>query len=113
MAAWMNEYEIERALSVFAARAPDLHPYAKLLSDWRDTVNAHSDGWAYWKGGTRPAARLMELVQAAVAKLEHGREGELPTADQMRRTLPPIRAAATRHDMPFPEMGAPGAAPRR
>ena len=112
MPTWMNEYEIDRAVMVLEARAPDLHPFARLLADWRDTVNSHSDGWAYWKGGTRPAGRLMDLVQAAVAKIEFGRGDELPTTEQMRRALPPIRGAATRHGMPFPEI-VPAASVRR
>jgi hypothetical protein len=50
--AWMNEYEIDRAVAQMEEHAPELAPYAKFLSDWKDTVNNNSDGWAYWQGGS-------------------------------------------------------------
>ena len=106
MATWMNDGEIDRAVAVLSKRAPNLAPYAVLLSEWRDVVNANSDGWSHWVGGSRPASRLMDHIQAAVECLQYGR-GEMPTETQMRSAVTPIKAVATRRGFRFPELRFP------
>lgn len=108
---WMNEYEIDRSLSILEQNAPEIAPYAKYLSDWRHVVNSNSDGWAFWKAGASCASKLSALVSQAVDSLR-GR-GEMPTAEELRKSLPPIKSAATRFKLEAPILeDAPSAAPR-
>jgi hypothetical protein len=100
---WMNEAEIDQAKEVYAERAPDLYPFAKFLADWRDVVNSSSDGWPYWKAGGGAAERLMTLLQQGMNCLR-GRGGEMPTVDQLRKTLTPIRSLATKHNLTAPTL---------
>jgi hypothetical protein len=94
---WMNEDEIDRCVAVLERLGSPAARFARFLADWRDVVNANSDGWAHWQGGSRPAAKLSDLVKRAV-DLAAGRDrGEAPTEQEMARSLAPIRAAATRH----------------
>ena len=103
----MNTYDIDDAVEIIARHAPEFSKYAKFLADWRDTVNANSDGWAYWKGGTKPAETLSTLLKAVV---DHARTGQfgrstpLPTDAQFRKALAPIRAAATKHNLTAPTL---------
>lgn len=104
---WMNTYDIDDAVEIIARRAPQFSKYAKFLADWRDTVNANSDGWAHWKGGTKPADTLSALLKAVVDHVrtgQFGRSKPLPTDAQFRKALAPIRAAATKHNLTAPTL---------
>lgn len=107
---WMNEHEIERALELVEERLPDVAPYARFLLDWKDVVNANSDGWPYWKPASRAAHRLMEGVSDAVDSLRDSRKSP-PSADDLRRALTPIRSFATKHGLPAPTLGEPPSSP--
>lgn len=106
---WMNEPEIDETVEMTAQAAPQFSKYAKYLSDWRDVVNANSDGWAHWKGGTRPAETLMALLQSVKDKIR-GRgnfrtdEAPMPTDAQFKKALSAIRAAATKHKLTAPTL---------
>lgn len=100
---WMNESEIDETLELVAARAPEYLPYAKYLSDWRRIVNGNSDGWPYWKAGTRCASNLMELLKALVASIRD-RDDSAPPIKAFDRSLTPIKACATRHKLPAPSL---------
>lgn len=104
---WMNEDEIDRALAITREHAPQFAPYAQFLSDWRDTVNSNSDGWPFWKAG----ANCAEKLQTAISKIvEHVvlsgsfPRPELPTEEELKKSLAPIRALATRHKLTVPEL---------
>jgi len=105
MAMWMNEYEIDEAARIIEHHAPELYPYAKYLSDWRDTVNGNSDGWPYWKAGSSCAAKLMELVTQATNSIR-GR-GEMPSESLFKKALTPIKSAATKFKLSAPELEQP------
>lgn len=110
MAIFMNEYEIDDALDMLRAHAPELAPYAKYLADWRDTVNENSDGWPYWKAGRSCAVKLMEAVHGATLALRTSKP--LPPEEDFAKALRPIKAAATRLKLPAPVLSAPdGPAP--
>jgi hypothetical protein len=98
----MNEDEIERALDIINQRAPAIAPYAKFLADWRDTVNANSDGWSSWHAGRRAADRLSALVTQTLNWLRG--QGEAPTPSELKSALEPIRATATRHKLSAPSL---------
>jgi hypothetical protein len=101
---WMNESEIDEALHIVQRHAPEFAPYVKYLSDWRDTINQNSDGWAYWKAGIRCASNLMDLVERLMSALrERGKTA--PTAKEFDRALTPIKSCATRHKLPVPVLG--------
>jgi hypothetical protein len=104
---WMNEGEIGEALEVVGRHASEYLPYVKYLSDWRDTVNRNSDGWAYWRGGTKPASKLMELISQLMSSIRGwgGVRAERPTIKEFQKALTPIKSAATRHKLPPPILG--------
>lgn len=104
---WMNEYDIDDTVRLIHDRHPRFYPYARYLSDWRDIVNRNSDGWPYWSGGSRPARKLMELLDQTVRALRGwpaDRGATLPDEKDLRKALAPIKACATRHKLPVPEL---------
>lgn len=105
----LNSYEIDELADLLGTYAPEIAPYAVYLRDWRDTVNANSDGWAYWRGGTRPAQKLCELLSGARGALRG--HGEMPTEADLKKALSPIKAAATKNNLPAPVLTEPVAAP--
>lgn len=100
---WMNEPEIDQALEVISEREPELARYAKYLSDWRDVVNSSSDGWPHWKAGAKSAEKLMDLVSRVMNGLR-GRGGDMPTDQEFRAALTPIKSLATKHKLKAPEL---------
>lgn len=100
---WMNEGEIDRAIDLLGSHAPDYLPYAVFLGEWRDIVNQNSDGWPYWKAGSRAAGKLMELLDQAVqATFRSG--VDYPDLEAFPKSLTPIKAAATKHGLQRPEL---------
>lgn len=99
---WMNEYEIDEVLDTTRRFFPELAPYAQYLSDWRDTVNDNTDGWAYWRSGTRCADKLSgllsDLKRCAIESREPADEA------QFKKALTPIKTAATKYKLPAPEL---------
>ncbi len=106
---WMNEGEIDEALDLVGHHLPEYLPYVRFLSDWRNTVNANSDGWAYWKVGARCASTLMTLVTRVTSSIR-GRGDSLPSKKEFDRALTPIRSCATRHKLPAPALRPDGEA---
>jgi len=102
---WMNEHDIDEALIIVGRNAPEFLPYVKFLSDWRDIINQNSDGWAYWKAGTRPASNLEDGIQKLMQSIR-GHRVSPPSARDFDRALTPIRSFATRHKLPAPLLGA-------
>jgi hypothetical protein len=98
---WMNEGDIEQMLDFTRYDAPEFAPYAQYLSDWKDVVNAGSDGWAYWKAGSGAAGKLMDALQALQNSHRYG--DEAPDEDVFRKSLSPIRSCATKHRLQAPE----------
>lgn len=100
---WLNESELEEL--AFRSRGTSFEPYADFLLQWRDIVNRNSDGWCYWAGGTRPAAKLSELLTTALPRFR-GRDSAMvlagPELEALKRALSPIKACATRHKLPQP-----------
>lgn len=99
----MNEPEIDHALEVISEREPDYARYAKFLSDWRDVVNSSSDGWPHWTAGRKSADKLMDLVNRVMGVIR-GRGGEMPSDDDFRKSLTPIKTLATKHKLKAPEL---------
>jgi hypothetical protein len=108
---FMNAYEVDEASYQFRTH-PVLGPATRFLRDFRDEVNSHSDGWAYWNPPLRAAKKLMELIQAGQAN-ERNRYTNAPqveiTEAAFRKALAPIRAFYTRRGtkagMAFPSIG--------
>lgn len=101
----MNEYDVDEVLDITQRQFPEFERYAQFLVDWKDTINNNSDGWAYWKAGRGAADKLSGLLNQ-VKMATFGR-GELPTEDQLKKALSPIRAAATKYKLPAPELQDP------
>lgn len=93
---WMNQYEIDEAVSRFADH-PVLGPAARFLAGYRDEVNANSDGWTYWAAASRPASKLMDLIHSHLwAGMGVYPRLPDPTAKQVQATLSPIKGFMTR-----------------
>lgn len=111
---WMNEGEIERIVDLSRRSAPEVYPFAVYLKDWVDIVNANSDGWHSWKGGSSCASRLMTLLKGVEDVHGWGNGGgKVPTVPELSRTLGSIKACATRHGFSVPVLGSgdPGHSP--
>jgi hypothetical protein len=99
---WMNEGDIEQMLDFTRYDAPEFAPYAQYLSDWKDVVNANSDGWPYWKGGSAAASKLMDALQKLMNSRRYG--DEVPDEDVFKKALSPIKACATRQKWEAPTL---------
>lgn len=103
---YYNEYDVDEIVAAVRRSAPDLEPYATALTEWRDIVNANSDGWSHWSGGHNAANKILGLFEGA----RHG-GWVRPTPQECARAFSPIKSAATRHNLPQPTL--PKAAVRR
>lgn len=110
---FMNEMEIDEALALVKQRQlVEFIPYVQYLSDWRDVVNANSDGWPYWAGGVKAAAKLIEQVENLVQYVRNAPADRFnftpkqprPWQEACKRALSPIKACATRHKWKAPEL---------
>jgi hypothetical protein len=89
----MNEHEIR----LWASRnhaCPNVRRGIKLLLRLMESVNAQSDGWAYWEAPRKAAKNLEELLKTAGNPF-HDTQGKI-TAAQLRKAVAPIRAMVTR-----------------
>lgn len=98
MVVWMNEYEIHEAAIRFNSD-PVLGPAARYLAHFCAEVNAHSDGWPYWRRPAQAAAKLMGLIQGHL-RAGMGAYPRLPepSAADVRKAITPIKAFLTRHE---------------
>jgi len=106
---WMNEHEIDRVVSLTEEHLPEVYPFAKYLSDWRDVVNANSDGWPHWTAGSKCADKLQDLLNEAVKSLRG--QGQVPPRELFLKSLSPIKSFATRKGFDAPELEVAPAAP--
>jgi|ERR1035437_3681992 hypothetical protein len=82
---FMNDSDIFYATSRYANH-PVLGPAARFLDAFKDEVNQHSDGWAYWAPPLHAAKRLMEIIQ-----------GTRPaTRAELVKAMAPIKSFMTR-----------------
>lgn len=62
---WMNESEIEIALSRCQSAPAHVKKAAQFLSDFCDLINSISDGWPHWSYGTKCAEDLQDIIDKA------------------------------------------------
>jgi hypothetical protein len=94
---FMNSIEVSEARYRFREHAT-LGPASRTLLNLMDAADANSDGWAYWPKPARSAAKLMELLSAALSPRY---EGNGPTAAEVRKAYAPIKAFRTRSGISF------------
>ena len=58
---FMNEFDIDMAIQ--RTKDPVIRKAVQFLVGFKDQVNSHSDGWAYWGAPVKAAAKLMTLIQ--------------------------------------------------
>ena len=58
---FMNTWDIDEAVARFPGH-PVLGKATRFLARFRDEVDAHSDGWAYWAAPVRAAAKLIAMI---------------------------------------------------
>jgi hypothetical protein len=105
---WMNEAEIQEAIEKFKSH-PVLGKGARFLGAFRDEVNAHSDGWAYWQLPAEAAEKLMTFLHGHLfAGMGAYPRLPEPTEADLKRTITPIKAFYTRRGyaagMEFPAL---------
>jgi hypothetical protein len=89
---FMNDYDVDDAVERAQGDTVQLAA-AQTLANLRDTVNANSDGWAYWSSPQRAATRLMGV-------LERCRRGDITVSRaEVRKAYTPIRSFLTRHGL--------------
>jgi hypothetical protein len=96
-AIFMNEYDIDDAMQTLNDD-PVLGKAVRFLRDFRDEVNSHSDGWAYWRAPVAAAGQLMTLIKTGM-DIRRGRGGIDPQqiTDQMvAKAMGPIKSFMTR-----------------
>jgi hypothetical protein len=93
---WMNHSDVDEAVHRFRTH-PVLGPATRVLRDFVREVDAHSDGWPYWKAPSHAAKQLMTLIHGHL-RAGMGAYPELPqpTPEDIRRSLAPIKAFMTR-----------------
>ena len=93
---WMNEMEIDEAAARFASH-PVLGKATRFLSEFRDEVNNHSDGWAYWKLPAHAADKLMTFIYShKMAGMGAYPRMPEPKEQDFLKTLSPIKSFYTR-----------------
>jgi hypothetical protein len=104
-AMWMNESEVERAVHLFSERSetPNLGKGADVLYELMDWTNGNSDGWPYWQKPSRAAAKLMDILQAAMLAYYNAKVEDI-TEKQLRAALSPIKAFLTRQGVDHSEI---------
>jgi hypothetical protein len=95
---FMNEYEIDEAARRYADD-PILGKASRFLQEFRDEVNAHSDGWAYWKPAITSAGKLMALIQSVQGSPEWDGIDEQAKGKMFLKALTPIKCFMTRRGL--------------
>ena len=89
MARFMNEYDINLALSRCTRLSqPNRLAAALVLDHLRDWADYNSDGWAYWAKPRQAAAKLIDLLYQ-----EHDTDA---SDEELRAALRPVKAFLTR-----------------
>ena len=82
---YMNDSDIMQAQQRFAGH-PVLNKATMFLAAFKEEVDYHSDGWAYWKAPVAAANKLMEMIQGKTEATE----------ENYKKALAPIKAFMTR-----------------
>lgn len=84
---YMNGSEIAESKERLASH-PILSRATNFLACYKEEVDNHSDGWAYWSAPVKAARKLQELVQT---------RGTVPVTEaQLTSAISPIRSFYTR-----------------
>lgn len=94
----MNEPEVEECFRMFK-NDPVLGPAAMYLRDFRDMINKHSDGWAYWHHGRKCANDLQDMLSKAMDnRWRPERDYVAPTRKDVVRVTNKIANFVKRHE---------------
>jgi hypothetical protein len=94
---YMNDYDIELAKQVLSGD-PVLGPAVRFLEAFKEEVDSHSDGWAYWHAPVAAAAKLMTLIQDGVKARRESRKHTV-TLQDISKAMSPIKAFMTRRGL--------------
>jgi hypothetical protein len=86
---FMNEYDITRAIA--ERRTGIAGKAANYLNNYLRIVNSNSDGWGYWRAGTRAATSLCSFV-----------ESKSDDEAAYSKAIRPIKSLCTRRNLPHP-----------
>jgi hypothetical protein len=95
---FMNDYDIDDAVMLLN-NDPVLGKAVRFLAAFKDEVNSHSDGWAYWRQPVAAAGQLMTLIEAGVNK-RRGRQSDVVVDDRaIAKAMGPIKSFMTRRGL--------------
>lgn len=101
----MSGHEIEEVADRYAGQGL-MGKATKFLLDFMHTINANSDGWAYWHHGTKCADKLVALIKAADAPRVIFPAKPVPiTEAALRKAVVPIKTFITKHNAQNKERG--------
>lgn len=89
----MNQGDIEAAAST-PHRCPNVRKGVRLMLRLMRSVNAQSDGWAYWPPPHKATEKLQTLLKTA-GNLNHGTFMKI-SAEDLKKATVPIRSMVTR-----------------
>lgn len=92
---WYNEGDIERAAELTAKLPVESRrrQVARLLSAFRDVVNANSDGWCYWALASKAATGLIAILESNDAE---------PSERAFNAAVARVKTLCTKYRLPFP-----------
>lgn len=91
---WMNEIEVEETLRILG-NDPILGEGARFLNSYKEFINSCSDGWAYWRTGTKCADTLSKMLNDAIgAKRGFTRDYKAPTKAEVTKAMNKIKTFA-------------------
>jgi len=99
---WMDERELDHAVWVMENYAPEAHPFARYLSDWRDAVKAGCGEWEIARPGAASARELMKALDKAGRAVRL--KTSMPEESEFLEALKPILAAAVRFGIESPAL---------
>lgn len=92
---WYNEGDIERVVSRTAGLSAESRrrQAARLLSAFKDVVNANSDGWCYWALASKSATGLIAILESNDPE---------PNQRAFNAAVGRVKTLCTKYKLPFP-----------
>ena len=95
---YMNQWDIEEAVEQHR-RHPVLGKAARFLQAFAREVDAHSDGWMYWRQPVNAARQLIALLQPYRYQRPFDKPLPEPTERDYVKALAPIKSFMTRRGL--------------
>jgi hypothetical protein len=111
----LNEYDIDEAYerlsrleTIYRVDLPNLKYLAEVLYSFKVWVNAHSDGWPYWRKPTQAAVKLQRAIDDVLRTYPYndGKPTDVTVAE-VKKILTPVKSFLTRQGASFDHIALP------